>query len=266
MEEKCRLRRRPSRVLLGLTCAVAALQGVGSPREANADEKVAAKHTSGFRACLTSDIGNRGAAVTAAVWPAGSTLHVRFMGGDPVVVDRVFSIATEWSKYANIKFARVDSVPAEVRVAFDMGDGSWSSVGRNSALVPVTDPTMNYGWLTPDTDMTEYRRVVLHEFGHALGMIHEHQNPNAGIPWNKNAVYALYGGPPNNWSHDQVDINVFHLYARDRVRATQFDRTSIMLYPIPPELTDGRMSVGWNVELSDADKHFIAGLYPPATH
>jgi len=39
------------------------------------------------------------------------------------------------------------------------------------------EPTMNYGWLKDDTDDVEYRRVVIHEFGHALGAIHEHQNP-----------------------------------------------------------------------------------------
>ena len=38
---------------------------------------------------------------------------------------------------------------------------------------------MNYGWLEPDTELREYQRVVRHEFGHALGMIHEHQNPAA---------------------------------------------------------------------------------------
>ena len=49
---------------------------------------------------------------------------------------------------------------------------------------------MNYGWLTPDSDDDELRRVVLHEFGHALGLIHEHQNPEGGIEWNEPAVKA----------------------------------------------------------------------------
>lgn len=51
---------------------------------------------------------------------------------------------------------------------------------------------MNYGWLYPDTPDQEYSRVVLHEFGHALGAIHEHQHPEAAIPWDKPKVYEYY--------------------------------------------------------------------------
>ena len=34
---------------------------------------------------------------------------------------------------------------------------------------------MNFGWLKDDTDAVEYERVVVHEFGDALGAIYEHQ-------------------------------------------------------------------------------------------
>jgi len=44
-------------------------------------------------------------------------------------------------------------------------------------------PTMNFGWLNEDSDEDEYSRVVLHEFGHSLSCIHEHQHPANGIPW-----------------------------------------------------------------------------------
>ena len=40
---------------------------------------------------------------------------------------------------------------------------------------------MNYGWIDADSPEEELRSVVLHEFGHALGLIHEHQNPLSGI-------------------------------------------------------------------------------------
>jgi hypothetical protein len=121
---------------------------------------------------------------------------------------------------------------------------------------------MNFGWLAPDTDDVEYQRVVLHEFGHALGCIHEHQHPEAGIPWDTEAVYARYSGPPNNWTRQQIDINLLDKYARDQTQFSQFDPESIMLYSIPNALTSGDWSVGWNTDLSETDVQFIGTVYP----
>jgi hypothetical protein len=61
---------------------------------------------------------------------------------------------------------------------------------------------------------------VLHEFGHALGLIHEHQNPVGGIQWNKPAVYADLGGPPNFWGKATVDNNMFATYAKDQINGS----------------------------------------------
>jgi hypothetical protein len=36
-------------------------------------------------------------------------------------------------------------------------------------------PTTNFGWFNSSTDLREIRRTTLHEFGHVLGCIHEHQ-------------------------------------------------------------------------------------------
>ena len=51
--------------------------------------------------------------------------------------------------------------------------------------------------------------MILHEFGHALGLIHEHQNPIQAIDWNKPAVIADLSGPPNNWDRDTIEHNMF---------------------------------------------------------
>jgi hypothetical protein len=127
---------------------------------------------------------------------------------------------------------------------------------------PISQPTMNYGWLTPNTEDGEYSRVVIHEFGHALGCIHEHQSPAANIPWDKEAVYRYYAGPPNNWTRAQVDLNLFQRYSQSSMQFTEFDKNSIMLYPIPNDLTIGDFEVGWNKFLSANDKAFIATIYP----
>ena len=123
---------------------------------------------------------------------------------------------------------------------------------------------MNYGWLTPSTDVLEYQRVVRHEFGHALGMIHEHQNPSATgrIPWDRPRVYAYYA--EQGWSKDDVDSNIFDVYDTDMTNFTTFDPRSIMQYAIPEELTIGTYSVGWNTELSPTDVSFMRAQYPSA--
>jgi len=121
---------------------------------------------------------------------------------------------------------------------------------------------MNYGWLTPDSADSEVSRVVLHEFGHALGCIHEHQNPAGGIKWNKEVVYAYYAGPPNFWSKEDVDRNLFETYNEDLTVHTYLDAASIMMYPIDRHFTLDGFEVGLNTELSRADKDFIRQVYP----
>ncbi len=201
------------------------------------------------------------AAVTGKLWKPGRTLRVRFLDGDPVVQMRLQPFAHIWSQYANIKFEFGNDPAAEIRISF-LQPGSWSYIGTDALTIPKNQPTMNYGWLTQATENDEYSRVVTHEFGHSIGCIHEHQNPAADIPWDKPKVYAYYQGPPNNWNKDQVDTNLFERYSADITQFSAFDRDSIMLYPIPNDLTIGDFEVGWNKVLSATDEQFIATLYP----
>ena len=179
------------------------------------------------------------------------------------VVDRVAPYFLEWTKHANIHFEFVsDRNSAEIRVGFVQGDGSWSYLGTDALTIPKDQHTMNYGWLTPDEDEQEYRRVVLHEVGHSLGAIHEHQNPSGGIPWDREAVLRYYQGPPNYWSVADIEHNLFERYAESQTNFTGFDRLSIMAYPIPNELTVGDYYVPFNTNLSEQDKQFMAYCYP----
>lgn len=191
-----------------------------------------------------------------------TTLHVRFMDGDPEIQRRVQSAAAGWSEHCAIQFVFDDAPDAEIRITFAL-PGSWSYIGTDCLAIAPDKPTMNFGWFTPFTPQEEIDRVVLHEFGHAIGLIHEHQNPKATIPWDKPKVYAYYAGPPNNWSRQKTDVNLFQLYRRWGTRASRFDRESIMLYPIPREhVTDPTYAVGWNRSLSAGDIDAIGRWYP----
>ncbi len=204
----------------------------------------------------------RAAVETHRLWENGKRLRVRFLDGDPVVQQKIAAVALEWEQYTNLKLDFVRDGAAEIRISFREVGFSWSTVGTDSLTRAKTQASMNYGWLKPTTPDQEYRRVVLHEFGHALGMIHEHQNPAAKgkIPWDKPKVYAYYA--PQGWSHADVDENIFQVYAEDATNFTAFDPTSIMEYPVPDELTIGSYAIGWNTELSGQDKEFMRRQYP----
>jgi hypothetical protein len=199
--------------------------------------------------------------LTGKLWKPGRTLRVRFLDGDPAVQTRLQPFAHVWSKHANVKFVFGDDANAEIRISFRQ-QGSWSYVGTDALSIPRGEATMNFGWLTPESDDDEFSRVVTHEFGHALGAVHEHQNPAAEIPWDKPTVYDYYAGAPNFWTKEQVEINLFQRYDAQQSQFSQFDPKSIMLYPIPEEFTIGDFSVGWNRVLSDTDKSFIGKIYP----
>ncbi|MFJ8530950.1 M12 family metallopeptidase [Bacillus sp. NPDC094106] len=212
----------------------------------------------------STDLPEEIAILTAKKWDNSRTLRVRFLDGTPDVQAKVEKYAHEWEEYVDIKFVFGNDPDAEIRISFQHDKGSWSYIGTDCLSIDKTEPTMNFGWLKSNTADDEYSRVVLHEFGHALGCIHEHQNPTANIPWNKEAVYGLYMGPPNNWSKEEIDNNIFRRYSNTETNFSAFDKNSIMLYAIPSSLTTNGFEVGWNRILSDMDKKFMSELYPKA--
>jgi hypothetical protein len=204
----------------------------------------------------------RAAVERMKLWENGRTLKVAFIDGVADVKSKVAAIAKEWEAVANLKLDFVASGASEIRVSFADKGFSYSSVGTDALTAGKTEATVNFGWLEPNTDLREYQRVVRHEFGHALGMIHEHQNPAAQgqIPWDKPKVYAYYA--QQGWSQDDVDSNIFEVYAEDSTNHTTFDPTSIMEYAVPDSLTIGSYAIGWNTELSPADIDFMKRQYP----
>ena len=197
-------------------------------------------------------------------WNPGKTLRICFLNGDPKIQEKVRIYASKWMEVANIKFEFVSGGDTEIRIGFGWNKdySSWSYIGTDSLLVPLNRPTMNLS-LTADTSDEECKRIVLHQFGHALGCIHEHQVPANAIPWNKEAVYRELAGPPNNWSKEDVDHNVFEHYSKTISQYTEFDPDSIMLYPIPARWTTNYQAIGGDsFDLSNRDKEFIRSIYP----
>ncbi|KAK7735633.1 hypothetical protein SLS53_007373 [Cytospora paraplurivora] len=179
----------------------------------------------------------------------GDFIQVRLLGGSHHIQKMVSKYARAWLTHANVELKFVDHDDVDIRVSFEKG-GSWSFVGTSCRLVPKDKATMNFGWFTNKTSIKKFSRTVTHEFGRALGCIHEHQSPAGNIPWDESA------------DKETVRANIFEAYSINTTHFLSVDKKSIMLYAIPACLTKNGYSIKPNKVLSEMDKHFIAQAYP----
>lgn len=199
-------------------------------------------------------------------WLDKDVLNVRFLSGTSDLHDHVLELVREWTPLCGLEFRGSKSSNAEITCGFitnrlNPKGGHWSYVGTDANN--VRGQTMNLAITAPSLEKTRYHRaVVRHEFGHALGCIHEHQNPgDNGIRFDPTKTIA-YFKRTYGWSERMTRDNVLTRYsARQLQRFSDFDSDSIMLYKYPAEITvDGR-GTKQNFELSHTDKKFMALLY-----
>lgn len=202
--------------------------------------------------------GNRLRAISpiGKAWMNGSTLSVRFIGGSAAQHAKVREQAGWWEAVANLRFDFNEAPGADLRISFDAGDGAWSYVGTDCRSIPRNEATMNLGFMDGGT--------VAHEFGHAIGLAHEHQNPAGGIRWNEQVVIQAMAGSPNFWDEPTTRRNILERYEADQITGTEFDSQSVMLYFFPAEWTRDGVGTQANEVLSSLDKQFIGGarMYP----
>ena len=210
------------------------------------------------------DQNERAALLKDTKWPQGSIITISFLDGHPEVWERVKKAAMQWVApgMANLTFAfRKDTTKTDIRITFKYA-GSWSVLGTTCKTADPAQATMNFGWLNKSSTDDEVNRVVLHEFGHALGLTHEHMNPGGVIPWNREQVIKDLSAPPNNWPLETIESNMFKTYEKKETNFTALDPVSIMMYPIPKAWTTNGFTVDLNTKLSETDKNFIRQQYP----
>jgi len=205
-------------------------------------------------------------------WLNGTVLHYYFFDQEPWkgsegqknVVREAFKI---WKNVGiGLEFKEVSShTEAEIRIGFMQGDGSWSGLGRDILNRGINERTMNFGW-----DLTRNSREIdtaIHEIGHTLGFPHEHQNPNAGIVWDEEKVYANLAQPPNSWPRERTFYNIIRKLEPREVEGSTWDPNSVMHYPFGPGLIKAPPGYEAGIRppggLSAKDREYVLRFYPP---
>ncbi|WP_188519096.1 M12 family metallopeptidase [Alsobacter metallidurans] len=160
--------------------------------------------------------------------------------------------------------------PSQIRIAFQR-TGNWSYVGTDSIRVDRATPSLNIEAGNSDgsalSDAALFKQVVLHELGHALGMQHEHQSPDArcDLEFNWETIYATYW-QNFRWDRAKVDENLRSLIKSARLRTSGYDKNSIMHYYFPAWMFRlGQASscfVEHNTTISRLDGESISAAYP----
>ena len=193
------------------------------------------------------------------LWPNGSTLTVKFMDGNDSLIAKVRKYAVEWETYANVRFAFVRSDDANIRVSFALP--GWTVRGTSALGVPQNRPTLYLDDISDESSDAEVSAAVLHEFGHALGLVNEHQSPNAQVPWNRDRVFRELLA--QGWSRSKIEEELFYRYPASKLPGyRRFDPTSVMMHEFANRWVDGNFQFRRNDSLSASDKEFIAMLYP----
>lgn len=199
-------------------------------------------------------------------WPVGSEIKIGFIDGTQEDRDFVKGVGSEWFEFVNLSVHYVD-VPstADVRISIKTTpERSYSYIGTSARIASIGEPTMQLA-LLPNLSEEERRKIVLHEFGHMLGLIPENQNPNSkmyvDLDWDK--VYQHFA--QLGWNREMVDQyyrsseKISYLY-----NGKPFDPHSVMIHPLPKELVAEDKAILSRIPpvLSSGDKQFIAQIYP----
>lgn len=217
------------------------------------------------------------------IWPEGSTIKIGFIEDSPdgkiertiipdskeldplqkefqvtsiTIINAIKRIVQERIiPLVNLNISFTDNISeANIRVNFNPNEGAWSLIGTDNLSQTNGDATMNLGWFDVPT--------TIHEFGHVLGMIHEHQNPlGQRIMWNEKKVIE-WAEKTQGWSEETTRQNIIDKYNKSSINGSSFDPLSIMLYFFPANLTTNNMGTQQNYRLSGQDVLWINKIYP----
>lgn len=176
-------------------------------------------------------------------------------------------------------------------------NAGWSLIGKEANNEPY--PSMNLGFVDPPFEDFEWEGIlylksgfeyglrnrcskninsingcetgwvpgfsVVHEFGHALGMKHEHQNNlNNSNKLDINTEYIITYMEANlGWDRETTIKNIIEWYSDPNYyNGSDFDPKSIMFYNFPKSWLNSGEGISSNFVLSDKDKEWLEKMYP----
>lgn len=207
----------------------------------------------------------------ASAWPKGAKLKVCFVNGSTDQRRLVKSIALDWnfpSSPVTLDFGNTE-VPAVCGGATDIsvaiyGTMSSSPIGRSSRF-----GTMVLGIEGVEKDPLKVRQIVLHEFGHALGLAHELKHAD-GACWNEfkpGSLKAFYRARYNIDDEELIkeQIGTYDPSSWRDLFVTNFNRESVMMYSFPANLYQREeRSPCWaplSYNVSEGDKQTLQNAY-----
>jgi serralysin len=206
---------------------------------------------------------------TQKLWRGDAPVYYEFVSGR---VSRLFdymeAAIAEWSQHCCLTFKRGRNPRTgfgDIRISFVSRVGHYSNIGIDSRerrlSVNRSGAAESLNVDPEGGDDTYLRAVCLHELGHAIGLQHEHQNPNNAIRWDEEAVRARLS--KLGWDDEKIKQNVLTVLRGGQYRSTPGDRESIMMYWFSPEeAPDGsQVPRSPNLVLSDTDKQFVRENY-----
>jgi hypothetical protein len=236
-----------------------------------------------------ADEQSKGAFVRLFQWPASiPKLRVCFFGGSKDQRETIRKLASEWEGADNgVKFdwgkkgfrdcEKADpKLVMHIRVGFDE-PGFFSTYGSLAIFAKdYKDNSLNlegYDKMSAKEIMEKdggyWAGTVRHEFGHAIGLFHEHQSPKStcedDFDWD--LIYKTFAAPPDSWDKDMVDSQMRKLTDPD-IDSTKFDPLSVMKYYYDPKMfKNGDKSSCYvaqsNNAISELDRKTVAYMYPP---
>jgi len=204
---------------------------------------------------------------TDKLWPSDKDhLNVYFMNGSTTEQSLVkYLVRKHYNSLSlGIQFnflSQNELHRSDIRLEF--ARDSWSRIGTDANLFrnqTTMHVNMHPRRSTEEGVRAKIQADILHEFGHALGMVHAHKHPDCKANWNYQRLMSS-----NEWSLQNVRRNYDKTTPSVVGKSWDlpYDPKSIMHYAIEKGDTHSRITeVQENTVLSDGDKKMLLRRYP----